>query len=94
MQLVFVEDEELVVVTNRTVTSTRRNKRLQGYSVSAGFEKERMLPGREVRWGAEYRFTDFQEWNFTAGNQRLSVDPRVHDVRFRIVFPFQSLSLH
>ncbi len=87
------DDEVPVVVATTTTTNTKRNKRLFGLTVGAGFERDGTIRGRDIRWGMEYRFTDFQEWNFTAGGQAFSIDPEVHEMRFRIVVPFQRTSV-
>ena len=86
------ETEEIITVTNTVAASTKRNKRLWGYTVGAGFEREGTLRGRNIRWGVEYRFTDFQEWDFTAAGQVFKIDPQVHELRFRFVVPFQQAS--
>ncbi len=69
------DDEVTVVIATTTTTNTKRNKRLFGLTVGAGFEREGTIRGRDIRWGMEYSFTDFEEWNFTAGG-RLLASPR------------------
>lgn len=82
-------DEEFQqVVTTTTATSSNRNKRLWGFTVGAGFETTGQIAGQQVRWGAEYRFSDFEDWNFTVAGQSFNVDPQVHDLRFKVVLPF------
>jgi opacity protein-like surface antigen len=87
------DDEVPVVVATTTTTNSTRNKRLLGFTVGAGFEREGAIRGREIRWGMEYRFTDFQEWKFNVGGQAFNIDPEVHEMRFRIVVPFQRASV-
>ncbi len=83
-------DNQFEVPVPITVTSSsKRNKRLWGFTVGAGFEREGTLRGRDIRWGMEYRFTDFQDWNFTVAGQAFNIDPEVHEMRFRLVVPFQ-----
>ncbi len=89
IQLVFDDEEGFNLVTTTTTGRTTRNKRLLGYTLGAGFEREGTLRGRDIRWGMEYRFTDFQEWNFTAAGQSFTINPEVHELRFRITVPFQ-----
>ncbi len=92
-QLVFDDQtESLITVTNTVTTRTNRNKRLWGFTLGAGFEREGTLRGRDIRWGMEYRFTDFQDWDFTVAGQAFTIDPQVHELRFRITVPFQHAS--
>ena len=85
----FDNDEVLQVVATTITTNTNRNKRLWGFTLGAGFEREGTLRGRDIRWGMEYRFTDFQDWTFNVAGQSFSIDPEVHELRFRLVVPFQ-----
>lgn len=82
------DDEIQQTVTTTTTTSSNRNKRLWGFTVGAGFETTGQLAGQPIRWGAEYRFSDFEDWNFTVAGQSFNIDPQVHDLRFRVVLPF------
>lgn len=82
------DDEVQQVVTTTTATSSNRNKRLWGFTVGGGFETTGQLAGQEIRWGAEYRFSDFEDWRFTVGSQNFKIEPQVHDLRFRVVLPY------
>ena len=86
---VEVDEEVFQNVTTTLATSSNRNKRLWGYTIGAGFEREGTIRGRDIRWGMEYRFTDFEDWNFTVAGQAFNIDPEVHELRFRLVVPFQ-----
>jgi opacity protein-like surface antigen len=79
------QSESTITVT----TGSNRNKRLWGYTIGAGFEREGVIRNRDIRWGMEYRFTDFQDWDFTVAGQAFNIDPEVHELRFRFVVPFQ-----
>jgi outer membrane immunogenic protein len=79
------QSESTITVT----TGSNRNKRLWGYTIGAGFEREGTIRNRDIRWGMEYRFTDFQDWDFTVAGQAFNIDPEVHELRFRFVVPFQ-----
>lgn len=89
-QVIFDDEEEFSLVTTTMTAGTTRNKRLWGYTVGAGFEREGQLNGRDVRWGMEYRFTDFEDWNLMFQGQKFSFDPEVHELRFRLVVPLQN----
>jgi len=85
----FDDDEVEETVTSTVSSSSNRNKRLWGYTIGAGFEREGTIRNRDIRWGMEYRFTDFQDWDFTVAGQAFNIDPEVHELRFRFVVPFQ-----
>ena len=85
----FDDDEVEQTVTTTVSSSSNRNKRLWGYTIGAGFEREGTIRNRDIRWGMEYRFTDFQDWDFTVAGQAFNIDPEVHELRFRFVVPFQ-----
>jgi opacity protein-like surface antigen len=89
MRVEVDEEEVFQNVTTTLATSSNRNKRLWGYTIGAGFEREGTIRGRDIRWGMEYRFTDFEDWNFTVAGQAFNIDPEVHELRFRLVVPFQ-----
>jgi opacity protein-like surface antigen len=89
MRVEVDEEEVFQNVTTTLATSSNRNKRLWGYTIGAGFEREGTIRNRDIRWGMEYRFTDFQDWDFTVAGQAFNIDPEVHELRFRFVVPFQ-----
>lgn len=94
-QVIFDDEEEFTLITTTTTNATKRNKRLWGYTVGAGFEREGQLNGRNIRWGMEYRFTDFEDCDFSFQGQKFSFDPEVHELRFRLVMPLQNgVALH
>lgn len=86
MTMIF--DEEPINITTVTPVTGTREERLWGYTIGAGFEQEGAIGSTPVRWGIEYRYTDFGEWDFNIAGQPFSVEPKVHDLRFRAVFPF------
>jgi len=89
---VEVDEEVFQNVTTTVATSSNRNKRLWGFTVGAGFEREGTIRGQDIRWGMEYRFRDFEDWDFTVAGQAFNIDPEVHELRFRLVVPFQRVS--
>lgn len=85
---ILVDEEIEQTVTTTTTASSNREKRLWGFTVGAGFETNGQIAGVPVRWGLEYRFSDFNGWDFMVAGQPFGFDPQVHDARFRIVVPF------
>lgn len=85
---ILVDEEIQQTVTTTTTASSNQEKRLWGYTVGAGFETNGQIAGVAIRWGLEYRFSDFNDWDFTVAGQPFGFDPQVHDIRFRVVAPF------
>jgi len=81
------DDEVQQVVTTTVTTGRKLDKRLWGYTLGGGFEREVTAFARPVRFGMEYRYTNFEQWNFSVAGQGFSIDPEVQEVRFRFSVP-------
>lgn len=88
MTIGFDEEETPIVITSTTTGRTEADKRLWDYTLGAGIETEMNGFAVPVRIGIEYRYTDFEGWNFLASGQAISIDPTVQEVSARLVFPF------
>ncbi len=81
------ESETLIPVATTTTQPVERDKRLWGFTVGGGFETELNGFSFPARLGLEYRYTDFETWNFVALGQAFSIDPQVHEIRARFIVP-------
>ncbi len=81
------EGRQQTTTTTTTTGRAERDKRLWGLTIGGGFETELNVFAFPVRWGLEYRYTDFEKWNFTALGQSFSIEPEVQEVRVRFVVP-------
>jgi hypothetical protein len=90
--IVFIPEFEIEVpVTTTTTASTSAAGRLWGLVLGFGIETEDMMFDWPVRWGLEYRFTNFETWRFAALGQDFVINPDVHEIRLRLVVPFNAL---
>jgi len=85
------ETESVITVTTITAGQADVAKTLWGFVLGVGIETEDKLLHWPVRWGLEYRYTNFQTWNFTALGQAFSVNPDVQDIRLRLIVPFNAV---
>lgn len=81
-------DDEVQQVITTTVTAGRKlDKRLWGYTLGGGFETQVTAFAMPALFGVEYRYTNFEQWNFSVIGQGFSIDPEVQEVRVRFSVP-------
>lgn len=88
----FIEiDDEGVIPIVTTITTpgirVEESKRLWGFTVGGGIEKDVNLFAQPIRLGLEYRYSNFNEWDLVVAGQLFEIDPEIHEMRFRAVFP-------
>ena len=73
------------------VTTTRESKvskRLWGFTVGGGID---FFLSRNIIAGIDYRFTNFESWNFEALGLQFNVNENVHEARFRLSVPLSTI---
>ncbi len=83
----FNDNEEIVTIVSTSSAQVEKDERLWGFTIGGGFETETNAFAIPVRFGAEYRYTDFQEWNFVAAGHAFAMEPKVQEIRFRLIIP-------
>ena len=65
------------------------NKWLWGYTVGGGFERETgwTIADRPIRWGMEYRYSAYDNWNLVFGGSSLNIHPVIQEIRLRATVP-------
>lgn len=84
---VLNDEEQLVPVVSTSTARVNKDKRLWGLTLGGGFETSINAFAFPIRLGVEYRYTDFEQWNFVAVGHAFSIEPEVHEVRFRLIVP-------
>ncbi len=85
-----IDDEGTIpIVTTITTPGIRveESKRLWGFTVGGGVETDVNIFAQPIRLGLEYRYSDFNEWDLVVAGQLFEIDPEIHELRFRAVFP-------
>lgn len=85
-----IEDEGVVpVVSTIGVPGVRveESKRLWGFTVGGGIETEVNIFAQAMRIGAEYRYSNYNEWDLVVAGHLFEIEPEIHELRFRAVIP-------
>lgn len=86
-----IDDEGVIPIVTTIATpgiQVEESKRLWGFTVGGGIEKDVNLFAQPIRIGVEYRYSDFNEWDLVVAGQLFEIDPEIHELRFRAVVPF------
>lgn len=85
-----IEDEGVVPVVSTIGVpgvNVEESKRLWGFTVGGGIETEVNIFDQAMRIGAEYRYSNYNEWDLVVAGHLFEIDPEIHELRFRAVIP-------